>query len=249
MPVATRARPRPSSVERRCGGRSRRSSDDERGAGGRRLGRRAERGEDPVVLGRQADRDPEAVLATPDDEALRLELVRRGRCPDEDEVPGDGGQSKPAASERVAHPLPLGDRLLDVEPRVAQRGGGDPRRRGGDGRGVAAPVELAGDLRRGDRVADAERREAERLRERPDRDQVRRLAISGTTVLPPYSKYASSTTTAASGMRPRERRDLLGLDQLAGRVVRVADPDQVGARPGRRSPRRPRSRSRSRTRG
>ena len=58
-----------------------------------------------------------------------------------------GGQSKPAASERLAHALALGDRLLDVEPRVAQRGGGDPRRRGRDGRRVAAAVELARDAR------------------------------------------------------------------------------------------------------
>ena len=171
-----------------------------------------------------------AVCPAADDEALRLQLVgavgARGRRRSSRPT---AGTSKPAREQRLPHPLALGDRLLDVELRVAERGGGDPRGRGRDGRRVAPPVELAGDLGRGDRVADPKRGEAERLRQRPDaRRGSASPATSGATVFPPYSKYASSTTTAASGYDRASAAISSGSTSSPGRVVRVAEPDEVG---------------------
>ena len=111
-----------------------------------------------------------------DDEPLRLELVGTiGEPRTRTKFAGGRRAVEAGGEERLAHPLALGDRHLDVEPRLAQRGGGDPRGGRRDRRGVAASVELAGELGRRDRVADAQRRQAERLRQRADRDQVRRL--------------------------------------------------------------------------
>jgi hypothetical protein len=87
-----------------------------------------------------------------------------------------GGRAIEAGrDQRLTQPLPLGDRRLDVEQRIAQRGRRDPGRGPGDRSGVAPPVELARNLRRGDRIADPQCGEAEGLGEGPDRDQVWRL--------------------------------------------------------------------------
>ena len=110
-----------------------------------------------------------------DDEPLRLELVgAAGEARTTTKFAGGRRAVEAGGEQRLAHPLALGDRLLDVEPRLAERGGGDPRGGRADRRGIAAAVELGGELGRRDRVADAQRREAERLRQRADRDQVRR---------------------------------------------------------------------------
>ncbi len=77
--------------------------------------------------------------------------------------------------ESGAHPLSLGDRLGDVDTRIAQGCCADPCRRTADARRRTAQLELGRSLRRGDRPADAKRSEAERLRERAQDDQVRLL--------------------------------------------------------------------------
>ena len=200
MPVAMRARPRPSrsSETRSAVSAVVRTTSAERVSAGD--GRGSERGEDAVVLRRQADRDAKRPARRRTTSPCASQLVGAVGAADDDEVPGRGRAVEAGGEQSRAHPLSLGDRLLDVEPRVAERSGGNARRRRRDGRRVAPAVELARDVGRGDRVADAQRGEAERLRERPDGDEVRRARrSSGTTVFPPYSKYASSTTTAASG--------------------------------------------------
>ena len=64
-----------------------------------------------------------------------------------------------------------------------------------------------------ERVPDAKRGEAERLRQRPDDDEVRELVDPRRArTAPPYSTYASSTTTIVPGSRARELDDRLRLD-------------------------------------
>ena len=215
MPVATRARPWPSSASEMRSAVSAvvRTTSAERAAAGAGAAPRAARMRS--FSAGQADGDPDRVRNAADDEALLLEPVGSGR-----RRPGrgrssraDGGQSKPAASSASRIRSRSATVCLDVEPGVAQRGRGDPGRGRGDRSGVAAPVELARDLGRGDRVA---RRAAPRGRTPStacgSRSGSASRAISGTTVSPPYSKYASSTTTAASGSERGERGDLLRLD-------------------------------------
>ena len=171
-----------------------------------------------------------ASRGTADDEPLRLEPVGPVGSVDDDEVPGRRGAVEARGEQRRAHPLPLGDRLLDVEPRIAQRGGRDPGGRRGDGGRVAPLVELARDLGRGDRVADAQRGEAERLRERPQDDEVRRLRHERRRRLAAVLEVRLVDDDGRVRERPCERGDLLRLDELAGRIVRIADPDEVGLR-------------------
>ena len=130
--------------------------------------------------------------------------------------------------ERGADALALRDRLLDVQPRVAQRGGREPGGRAAHVRRCAAELEVGGHLGRGERVADAQRREAERLRERAQHDHVR---------VPLEQRHARDARVLVVrlvdddrrvGVRVRERRDLVWRPQLPRRIVRVADPDQVG---------------------
>ena len=61
-----------------------------------------------------------------------------------------------ASEQRRPNPLALGDSLLDVEPRLAQRRRRDPRRGAGDRRGRAPRLEHRGDSGGSDRVADTE---------------------------------------------------------------------------------------------
>ena len=165
-------------VERDAQRRLRRRAHDERRARRRSLGRRAERGQDAVVLGRQAHGDPDRLGIATNDEAVGLEPVcegepvRHGHV-HEVRVNAEGNRSRPrrarSASARARRSR------VDVEARFAQRGGRDPGRGSCDRRRRPPPVELAGDVRCGKRVADAQRREAERLREAANRDQVRRI--------------------------------------------------------------------------
>src|SRR5205823_4711601 len=131
-----------------------------------RRGRRAQSREQDVVLDEQPNDQTNRVRKTTNDEPLLFEpvgeLLRRGR-PEEDEVRERRGAVVARRGERRAHPLPLGDGLLDVEARLAKRGRADSGSRRGDRSRVAPAVELRRDLGRSERVADTERREAERL--------------------------------------------------------------------------------------
>jgi hypothetical protein len=174
----------PVEVERDAERGLRGGAEDDRGSGGARFGGGAERSQDQIVLGGEPDGDPERIRPAADDEPSRLQLVGAVGAADDDEVARRRRAVEPSRDQRGAHPSALGDRLLHVEPRVPERGRGDPGRGRGDGRRIAASVELARDLRRGDRVADAQRREPERLRQRPQRDEVRRLPDQGRDGLP-----------------------------------------------------------------
>ena len=115
-------------------------------------------------------------------------------------------------------------------------------------------VQQVGDARVGDAVAQPQPGQAEDLRERADHDHrppgadvgdpVGRAAAGSAK-----SMYASSaTTTQSSGQLVQERRPAVGRDQVAGRVVGVAQPDEPrAAAPGRRRRLRP-GRSRARRR-
>src|SRR5207248_11512598 len=98
---------------------------DAGGAPRARLASRPQGREQNVVLGGQADGHADRVRKAADDEALVLEPVREllssGR-PDEDEVRERGRALVAGRLERRAHPLPLGDGLLDVEAGLAERG-------------------------------------------------------------------------------------------------------------------------------
>src|SRR5581483_2709258 len=76
--------------------------------------------------------------------------------------------------QRPLHAVALRDLRFDVEHGVAQRGGGDASGGTRDGGGRPAAVELARELALRYRVADAKRREPERLRQAADGDEVRR---------------------------------------------------------------------------
>ena len=196
----------------------------------RRAAGRAERLEQDVVLGRPPQRDPDPLGEDPDDEPGRLEpLAERLVRAQPDEVAVRLRAVVAGGDERRAHALALGDGRLDVEARLPQRGRRDPRRGRRDARRRPAPLELGGGLRRRDRVADAQRGEAERLRERPQHDQVRQLGDerhAGDAGELPVRLVDDDRRLRVCA---RESGDLGGVAQLAGRVVRVADPDQVGA--------------------
>ena len=161
-------------AQRRLSGRS----DDERRPHRRRSGVRTEGREQPVVFGRQPRRDPDRTWIAAHDEPLLLEpLGQRGPVLDRhvDEVCVRARAVEPGGQEGIAHPLALGDLRLDVEHRIAQSGGGDPRCGSRDRRGSPATVELRDDPARRDEISDPQRGEAERLRQAPDRDQIGQL--------------------------------------------------------------------------
>ena len=237
-------------IDRHPKGGLARRAEDESGAGGRRLGLGAERRQDQVVLGRKANRDADGVREAADDEALGLEPVCDRRVgADEDEVcirlrdvEADGG-------ERATHPFALGDRLLDVEPGIAQGGRGDPGGRAETGAGSRRRSSSRATF--GEATAYPTRSAAS-----PNAFESVRIAtrfgarsISGTTPAPPpYSTYASSTTTAASGWD--RARSAICSDRRARRSgCSGCRPRSGRRRPAPRSPRLPRSRTRSHTAG
>ncbi len=185
--------------------------DPERCLGGRaeheRLATRGRPGSAPSARSRasfsagrrRVMRDP--VGEPSDEDALRLQKrAEVVRAADPHEVPGDRRRVEPRGHERSADALALRDGLLDLEAGIAQRGSRDARRRPGDRRGRAALLERRRDRRRGDREPDAERREPERLGHRSQDDDVRQSRDEPATALaPPYSTYASSTTTSPCG--------------------------------------------------
>ena len=212
--------------ERGLGARAR---HERRPARGRAAGR-AERFEQDVVLGRPSQRDPDPVGEDPDDEPGRLEpLPERLVRAQPDEVAVRLRAVVSCGGEGLADALALGDGRLDVEAWLAQRRRRDPRRRRRDARRRPAPLELRGGLRSGDRVADPQRGEPEGLRERPQHDQVRQLGderdAGGAGELP----VRLVDDDGRLRVRARQRGDLVRVAQLAGGVVRIADPDQVRA--------------------
>ena len=233
-------------AERRLG----RGAHDRRRAapvGRGRLG--AEHAEQRVVLPRSAHGRTDALGEAAHDEALRLEpvgeLLRGGR-PDEDEVRAGWRAVVAGRDERRAHTLALGDRRLDVEPRLAERRRGDPSGRRGHRRRGAPAVELRRDLATRDGEAHTHAAKPNAF------DSVRSTTTfgsppsSGRTLEPgAYSAYASSTTTAAAGC-----------SRASAATVSPASPPPSGCpgcrptagRPprGRRPRRRPRAASRSR---
>ena len=223
-------RPRPSRSSESRMRRLRRHARDEGRAGRRRLGRRAERREHDVVLARSAQRDPDALAEDADDEPLRLEaLAERRVAGNEDEVGGGRRALVTRCQQRAAHPTPLSDRLLHVETRVAERGGGDRRSRPAHVGRRAAQLELGGDLRARDRVADPQRGEAERLRERPEHDHVRMLLDQRHRALPAVLEVGLVDDDCGARVLARELGDPALLEELARGVVRVTDPDHVRA--------------------
>ena len=211
-----------------------------------------------VVRTTSAERAGGGAAAAPS--AARIRSFSAGRRTVIRNASGRRRTTRPCASSRSARSAPCdgqtkfagGGRAVEARPRAAPRASAparrsSPRRRAAGLRSAAAAMRAAGaatgagsrrrsssrgDLRRGDRIADPQRGEAERLRERPERDQVRRPGDQR------HDRLRRRTrSTPRRRRRPRpgsdagERGDLLRLDELAGRVVRVADPDEVGARP------------------
>ena len=100
---------------------------------------------------------------------------------EEDEVAVPLGAVVAGRDESGSHPFPLGDRLRDVDARVAQGRSADPGGRTADARRGPAQLELCRHLRRRHRPANAKGCEAESLRERPQDDHVRLLGDQGHT--------------------------------------------------------------------
>jgi hypothetical protein len=162
-------------------------------------------------------------------------------------LPADGGQSNPAASRAarirslsaiVSSTSSCGLRSAAAAMRAdgAETGAGSRRR--SSSRAIG----------RGDCVTDTQGGEAERLRGVRMATRFGVSAISGATVFPPYSKYALVHDDHRLRIRPGECGDLLRLDELPGRVVRIAEPDEIGLRRvvgelGASIPSRPRRRS------
>ena len=95
-----------------------------------------ERCEEDVVLARPPKRDPDAAADHAHDEPLLLQsLAERLLGAEEDEVAVALRAVVPGRDERSAHAFPLGNRVRDVDPRVAQRCGADPSRRTAHARG------------------------------------------------------------------------------------------------------------------
>ena len=216
----------PVEVERQTQRRLRARADDESVArlGGGSAG--AERGEEDVVLTRapQGDTDPLRELA--DDEPALLEAGSELLVVAyENEVAVARPAVVACGGERLLHPLPLDERLLDVQPRLAQSSGGDARRRRTDARGRSARLELGRDLGGRDRPADAERGEAERLRQCPQHDQIRALRDQRHTARARVLEVGLVDDDRRVRLRQRNRDDLGRIAQVAGRVVRIADPD------------------------
>ena len=193
-------------------------------------GRGPERGEQDVVLPRPPERDPDppADLAH-DQPSLLQSRAERLVGAEEDEVAVTLRAVVPGRDERSTHPFPLGEGVGDVDARRSQGCGADPGGRSADARRRPAPLELRRRLPRGDRPADAKSREPEGLRKRAQDDQVRLLVDQ---------RHAGRAGVLVVGLVDHHRRRRLGagergdlgrIAQLSGRVVRVADPDQVGA--------------------
>ena len=149
---------------------------------------------------------------------------------DPDEVARRRGRVEAGRDERGAHALALGDLRVEVVARVAERRGGDARRGGGDRSRRAARLEHGGRRGRRDGIADAERRRSRT----PSTSSAGRSGsgtrrATGRPISPPYSTYASSTTTAALGCRRASSTSSAAGVHLPGRVVRVAAPDQARA--------------------
>ena len=212
--------------ERGLGARPR----DDRRPAGRRADARTEGFEQDVVLGRPPERDPNPVGEDPDDQPGRFEaLAERLPRAHPDEVAVRLGAVVAGGGEGFADALALGDGRLDVEARLAQCSGCDPGGRSRDARRRPAPVELGSGLRCGDRIANTQRGEPEGFRERSQHDHVRQLGDErdrGDAGELPVGLVDHDRRLRVSS---RERRDLVRIAQLAGRVVGIADPDQVGA--------------------
>ena len=111
--------------------------------------------------------------------------------------------------EGRAHALALGDRRLDVEARLAQRGRRDRARRAPRRRRRRAPLEQRGRLR----VRDARSRPAARRSRTPSRACAATIrfgssATSGTHVTPPNSTVRLVDDDGRLRVRARERGDL-----------------------------------------
>jgi hypothetical protein len=194
--------------ERGLGARAR----DDRSPARRRAAGCAERFEQDVVLRRPPERDSDSLGEDPDHEPRCLQpLPERFVRAHPDEVAVRLRAVEPGRGEGPAHPLALGDGRSDVEARVAQRGRGDPSGGRRDARGRPAPVELGGSLRSGDRVAHAQRREPERLRERSQHDQVRQLGDEPGAGDAGELPVRLVDDHGRLRVRPGERGDLVGL--------------------------------------
>ena len=197
------------------------------GAGDRR---RTERGEEDVVLAwaPQGDADPLRELA--DDDALPLELgSERLVAADEDEVPVSRAAVVTGGSQSFLDTAPLHQRPLDLESWLAERRSTEARRRRTDARRRPPQLELGGHVWCGDGPADAERGEPERLRQRPQHDQVRQLGEQRHAGDARVLEVRLVDDDDRVGVGPRERRDLGRVAQVTRGVVRIADPDQRGA--------------------
>jgi hypothetical protein len=89
---------------------------------------------------------------------------------DEEEVREGRQRLQAERAQSRREPLALGDRLGDVGRPCLETRERERRRDRRHRSGLLALVQLGGELGGGDSVADARRRETERLRERPDDD-------------------------------------------------------------------------------
>ena len=159
--------------QRRLGARAR----DERASAPARAGGGAERLEHDVVLRRPSQRDPDPVRerrgrrGRPPRAARRAarRCGRRRSC----RAPRGSRDRRRASARRTRSRSAMV--ASTSSSRLPQRRRRDPRGGRGHARRGAAQLELRRGLRRRDRVADAQRGEAERLRERSQHDQVRLL--------------------------------------------------------------------------
>ena len=191
--------------ERRLGARA----DERRLASGRRARLGAERTQEDVVLGRPPERDPDPLREPADDDALLLEArAEIVLAADPDEVARHRRSVEAGRDERVADALALGELGREVVARVAERRSRDARGRGGDRRRSPARLEHGGRCGSGDRVADAERGVAERLRHRPQHDQVGALGEPGDDGLAAVLDVGLVDDDRCLGVAPRELDEL-----------------------------------------
>ena len=244
-PVATRARPSPSRSSETRSAVSvlvRTTSASRPGAGGAAAPSAARR--TSFSRGRRSViRIPPPVSRTTTPRASRS--GPSDGVADEDEVAVTRSRVVACGRERVADAPALGVRRLDVEARFPQGRRRNPGGRAGDARGRPAPLQLGGDVGRGDGVPDPQRREPERLRERAQDDQIRQLLDERDAGDARVLEVRLVDDDGRVRMRPRELRDLVD-GRRSSPVGLFGLQTQISAAPsGSGRPRRPPARWRS----